>query len=304
MLLETIRHEVLQNPSDFVAACEADYNKKIDDIATVLAANRKTRPIVLLSGPSGSGKTTTAHRLAHRLASLGIKMHIVSMDNYFRTFTEEEQMLFRDHRLDLESPDRMDKNLLTKHMEAIMRGETVTLPHFNFTTNVAEFGEETLRLSPNEMIILEGIHALNPNVLGSTDRFTTRIYVSVRTRIEYVKQGIPTLLHPSMVRLARRMIRDRRERGRTFSDVVALYAGVENGEKLYIMPYKHRADLDIDTFIPYELCAYRDSLPSAMPNEQETYPWLCDLFDVLNSLPSLDTAILPSDALIREFVGK
>ena len=303
MLLEDICRRVKDDPRGFVAACEAEYAQKIDGIAGAVAAGACQCPIVLLSGPSGSGKTTTAHRIADRLSRMGLKMHIISMDNYFRTFSDGEQALFREHKLDLESPDRMDGDLMASQLEAMMRGEEIRLPRFDFTTNVSTFSDQTLRLGPGELVIFEGIHALNPNVLGSADSYTTRIYVSVRTRLEFNDQTRAPL-HPSMVRLARRMIRDRRERGRTFSDVVSLYAGVEKGENLYIMPYKHRADLDVDTFIPYELCAYKSSLPESMPKEQAIHGWLVDLFDALRALPTLDPAILPPHALIREFIGQ
>ena len=302
MRLEDISRQVEKDPHGFVAACEAEYDRKIDAIADAVASDASECPIVLLSGPSGSGKTTTAHRIAERLERRGLRMHIVSMDNYFRSFTDEEQALFRKHKLDLESPDRMNGELMASQLEAIMRGEEIRLPRFDFTTNISSLGDKTLRLGRGELVIFEGIHALNPDVLGSTDDYTTRIYVSVRTRLEFEDGRAP--LHPSMVRLARRMIRDRRERGRTFSDVVELYASVERGENLYIMPYKHRANHDVDTLIPYELCVYKNSLPPSMPDQQERHPWLGELFAAIGQLPALNPDILPPDTLIREFVGR
>lgn len=303
MLLEDICRKVNEDARAFVTACEAQFHTKIDALAHAVANDAGERPVVLLSGPSGSGKTTTSHMIAERLERMGLETHIISMDNYFRTFTEAETRLFERHELDLESPDRINNELLSSQIDAIMRGETVTVPRYDFTTNISHVGDETLRLHRGEIIIFEGIHALNPAVIESADDYTSRIYVSVRTRVEHGTEGGRSLLHPSKVRLARRMIRDRRERARTFSDVVSLYDSVERGENLYIMPYKHRADFDVDTFVPYELCVYKRFLPENMPAEQVAHPWLSELFDVLRALPALDPALVPENALIREFIG-
>ena len=303
MLLDSIRTKALSAPQAFVASGEAEFQNKIHALASAIASGAAERPVVLLSGPSGSGKTTTSHMIAARLEEMGMETHIVSMDNYFRTFTEEDTRLFRCHALDLESPDRVDNDLLSSQIEAIMKGETVTVPHYDFVTNVSMVGEQTLRLHDGEIIIFEGIHALNPHIIGSADEYTARVYVSVRTRVEHGEADHPSLLHPSKVRLARRMIRDRRERARTFSDVISLYDSVERGEDLYIMPYKYRADFDVDTFIPYELCVYKSFLPQNMPTEEAAHPWLSELFRVLEQLPPLDPALIPQNALIREFIG-
>jgi uridine kinase len=304
MLLEDIRHKVLTDPHAFIRAAEEDFRAKLDALAHAVANNGDERPVVLLSGPSGSGKTTTSHMMADRLEQMGYETHIISLDNYFRTFSAEETELFLRHELDLESPDRVNNELLSEQLEAIMRGETVELPRYDFTTNKSLMSGETIRLHHGEIIIFEGIHALNPAVIGSADDYTSRIYVSVRTRIEHGPDDARTLLHPSKVRLARRLIRDHRERGRTLADVVSIYDSVERGENLYIMPHKHRADFDVDTFVPYELCVYKNFLPESMPAEQQKHPWLTELFAVLRDLPAIDPTIVPASALIREFIGR
>ena len=301
MLLTDICQKASRDPLAFIEKSEAEFRDKIDALALSVSNGASDRPVVLLSGPSGSGKTTTSHMLAARLLQMGITTHIISMDNYFRTFTEEEQRLFRRHELDLESPERVDNDLLSTQIEAMMKGESVTLPHFDFTTNINSKSDVTLRRKSGEIMIFEGIHALNPSVIGGADDYTSRIYVSVRTRIEH-DDG--QLLHPSKIRLARRMLRDKRERARSFADVLWIYSAVERGEDLYIMPYKHRADLDVDTFIPYELCVYKNSLPRRMPEEEKQHPWLSELLDVLAQIPAIDPHPIPQNALIREFIGR
>ncbi len=304
MLLQDIRQKALSAPDAFIRTSEKEFQSKIDALASAVAKDGNERPVVLLSGPSGSGKTTTSHMIARRLEEMGMEMHIISMDNYFHTFTEEETELFRRHELDLESPDRVDGDLLSEQLDALMHGKTVHLPYYDFTTNTQHISDKTLRLHPGEIIIFEGIHALNPSVIGSADDYTSRIYVSVRTRIEHGEGESHSLLHPSKVRLARRLIRDSRERARTYADVISVYDSVERGENLYIMPYKHRADFDVDTFVPYEMCVYKSILPDSIPEEQIKHPWLTEMFDVLAALPTIDPRSVPDNALIREFIGK
>lgn len=304
MLLEEIRQKILTAPEQFVRECEADFASRIDTLANAVAKERDQRPVILLSGPSGSGKTTTAKLIEARLDSRGMETHMISLDNYFRTFTKEDLELFNRHELDLESPDRVDGDLLSQQIEDLMKGREVEIPRYDFTTNSRAKSGYTLRLRPGEILLFEGIHALNPSLLASSDDYTSRIYVSVRTRIEHGAEGERGLLHPSKVRLARRMIRDSRERGRSLSAVVQIYDSVERGENLYIMPHKHRADYDVDNFIPYEMCVYKNFLPTALPADEAAHPWLTEMFRVLSELPALDPSAVPADSLLREFVGR
>ncbi len=303
MLLEEIRRRASIDPQGFVNACETNFHERINTLADAVARDSDRCPVVLISGPSGSGKTTTAHMIADRLEGTGMEAHIISLDNYFRTFTAEEKELFLRHELDLESPDRMNGELLASQLDSLMRGQSVELPRYDFTKNQSYMSGETIKLHRGEVLIFEGIHALNPAVLGSSDDYTTRIYVSVRTRIDHPTENGRALLHPSKVRLARRMIRDRRERARSLSAVAELYGSVERGENLYIMPYKYRADFDVDTFVPYELCVYKNFLPASLPEDQEKHPWLTEMFDVLNALPVIHPDTVPRDSLMREFIG-
>jgi len=179
----------------------------------------------------------------------------------------------------------------------------VEIPRYDFVTNKSHMSGEILRLHKGEIIIFEGIHALNPSVIASADDYTSRLYVSVRTRIEYPAAGERFLLHPAKIRLARRLIRDKRERARSYADVISLYDSVERGENLYIMPYKYRADYDVDTFVPYEACVYKSLLPPAMPEEEAKNPWLTELFEVFEGIPAIDPTLVPKEALIREFIG-
>ena len=149
---------------------------------------------------------------------------------------------------------------------------------------------------------MEGIHALNPDVTGHSDEFTNRVYVSVRTRLE--DNG--ALLHPSKIRLMRRLIRDKLYRGRSISETMDFFRSVERGEDLYIMPYKHRASFDIDTFIAYEPMVYRDILLSDLERVSKTYgnyDHYADIELFLRALSPLEREAVPDNSLVREFIG-
>lgn len=288
------------DPQSFIAECEREYESKLDSAAADIALHAAERPIILISGPSGSGKTTSGHKLETRFDAMGFETHTISLDDYFHPVTDEERPLFEAHKLDLESPARVDSDLLNSQLRDLMSGKTVELPRFDFVTNTRKKSGRTLTLKKGEMIVLEGIHSLNPQVIENAESFSSGVYVSVRTRIEH---GEGLLLHPSKVRLARRMIRDSRTRNRAPSATVTLYGSVERGENLYIMPHKHRADYDINTFFPYELCVYKPHLPVSLPESEALHPWLTELFEVLSKLPEIPSSLVPDTSLLREFIS-
>ncbi len=288
--------------NDYVSACERIYNFRLAEAAEKIYMDSKTRPLVLLSGPSGSGKTTSALRIGKRLREKGLSVHIISMDNYFLPDGVGEMPLDDEGKIDLESPLRMDIPLFSEHLKKMFKGEPVELPKFNFVTQSRSWGE-TLCRRPDEIIILEGIHALNPEVTGDTDDFTTCIYVSVRTRIQGSED---TVLHPRTIRLMRRLCRDKLFRGRSASEVFGMLPSVTRGEDLYIMPHKHRAHFDIDTFLAYEPSVYRTMLLPELENASDLAKVSGDydaLLNTLRNLEPLDKCTVPSDSLVREFIG-
>lgn len=283
----------------FVRQAEADYARQLSDIADYIAAHRDTCPIVLISGPSGSGKTTTARMLEAELDRRGLETHTLSQDNYFRTNTPEETALRQAGMLDLESPARVDEVLLAQQLEDIIACKPVELPVFDFRTCVCSPSGVTFTRQPGEIVILEGIHVLNPAVVPLPESQTVRLYVSVRTRVENGEGG---LLHPKYVRLLRRMLRDVGGRGRPAAGTLDMFRSVEVGEQKYIMPYKHRSTFDIDTFCPYELNVYRAVLPDEVA-ALNSHPDMTDLMQVLTEALPLEPTVVPDTALIREFIG-
>lgn len=297
--VERINRALCEDAVAFVQAAEADYHRQLTAIADHIAAHRDTCPIVLLSGPSGSGKTTTARMLEAELDRRGLETHTLSQDNYFRTNTPEETALRRAGRLDLESPARVDEVLLAGQLEDIIACKPVELPRFDFHTCVCSPSGNTFTRKPGEIVILEGIHVLNPAVVPLPESQTTRLYVSVRTRVQTADGG---LLHPKYIRLLRRMLRDVGGRGRPAEGTLAMFHSVEEGEQKYIMPYKHRSTFDIDTFCPYELAVYRGVLPDEV-NALREHPEMAALSNLLTAILPLEPTLVPPTALIREFIG-
>lgn len=290
-----------QSPEMMISEGERHYTDRLREVADKIYESRRERPIVLISGPSGSGKTTSASRLARLLESRGCKAHTISMDNYFLPMRFNEAARDKDGKIDFESPQRLDIELFKDHLEKLFKCVEIEIPSFDFAEQERHEGM-TLRRGKDDIVILEGIHALNPLLTGGCDDFTVCVYVSVRTRIQSGEE----LLHPSKIRLMRRLMRDKLYRGRSLADTFEFFTSVERGENLYIMPYKHRADFDIDTFIDYEALVYRDLL---LPELEEASREYCnysaysDIEEFLRLLSPVDRKYVPEHSLIREFIG-
>lgn len=288
--------------ADAKAVLELDrreYFNQIERAAQLIAANAEQRPIVLLAGPSGSGKTTTALLLERALERMGLQTHTLQMDDYFCPLTPEEIALLKENRLDLEKPTRVDIPFFQEHLDRILSGEAIDLPRYDFKESRRVFEGRTLHRRHGELIIMEGIHALNPTVTGHSDT-TTRIYVSVRTRLT-AKDG--STLHPSKIRLARRLLRDRTGRGRKLTETISMRTKVDEGERKYILPNKDRAHYSIDSFFRAELGVYRPYLLEDLKPLVRDYPDLTDLVHILSELPDVPTELVPTDSLLREFIG-
>lgn len=302
--ISQLNKTIKNDAAAFIEKTNRDYTKKVGAVASSIADNIKERPLVLLSGPSGSGKTTTAYRIKDALGEIGINSHIVSMDNYFITNSKlDEKSVPRDEEgnIDLESPYRVDITLFQEQMKLMSEGQKVDIPVFDFVTQ-EHSSYIPLTRKKDEIIIIEGIHALNPEVTGSTGEKASCVYVSVRTRL---KTDNGDILHPSQVRLMRRLIRDRLFRGRSFDDIFAMFTSVQRGENLYIMPHKHRADYDVDTFIDYEASVYKSIIYDELKAYKETaFPDLRKMtLRYLKELEPISAELIPDNSLIKEFIG-
>ena len=275
------------------------YWSQIDEIARDIKEKSQTNPILLLSGPSGSGKTTTAHRIETFLETYGVETHTISLDSYFSTLPKEEIA-----KVDLESPERLDKDLLAEHIEKLLSCREIELPEFDFANTRQLKSGIKLKRKPNEIIVFEGIHALNPSAVPVLDG-ESKMYISVRTRVKYLGGKV---LHPRLIRLLRRMSRDMRFRGREPIDTLSFFQSVENGVEKYVSPYKIYADYSIDTFIEYEPLIYREEMLSKLTQivdkvSGEDKVTVETLIEFLSSYQGKDRALVSDKSLIREFIG-
>lgn len=287
---------------ELVERGERAYANQLLSAAERIFEEREQRPVVLISGPSGSGKTTSAKRVERLLEERGAQTHTISMDNYFLPMEETEKARDENGNIDFESPYRLDIPLFREHLEKLFRCEEIEIPMFDFANQQRKPGMP-LKRSEGDLVILEGIHALNPLVTGDSESYTNCIYVSVRTRLED-ENG--ELLHPSKIRLMRRLMRDKLFRGRSLAETFEFFKPVERGENLYIMPFKDRADFDIDTFISYEAMVYRDILIPELERTRETYGDYAQYADIekfLEKLAPVGRELVPEYSLIKEFIG-
>lgn len=297
-----INRKLKDDNYEFIRSCEAAYFSQIKNLADQILQYGDDKPIILLAGPSGSGKTTTALKLCEYFSEVGVRTYTISMDDYFLPTHESVNAIDDNGEIDFESPHRLDIDLLNEHMVRIANCKEVVLPDFKFKTQERLEGTK-LKRRKGDIVIFEGIHALNPEVTGMTDAISTGVYVSVRTRVQ-TKSG--ALLSPSQIRLMRRIIRDKFFRGRNVVDTLAMYDSVERGEDLYIMPYKRRAAYSIDTFIPYELSVYKSYLEQDLINASENYADFSKFSlmpKALGELLDVDIDAVPDKSLVREFIG-
>lgn len=295
-----INKRIKSNPKEFIRECCKNYDIKCKKLAEKIAENVDEHPIILLSGPSGSGKTTTAYKIEGYLKRKGLVTHTISMDNYFLP-KDQINIFDENNKIDYESPYRIDIPLLQDHMMRLANYEEVDVPIFDFPSQ-DRAGSKKLRLKKGELALFEGIHALNPEVTGHED-FSTGLYISVRTRIE-LSDG--KLVHPELIRLMRRIIRDRNFRNRAPAETLDMFDSVQRGEDLYIMPYKNRAQFQIDSFQPFEPALYRDLIVDDIKELSEIYPdfeRFAPISQLLCELVSLSLNDLPTDSLPREFIG-
>lgn len=297
-----LKNAVNKNPDKLIMDSEKNYHEQLSALSGDIYKNKDERPIVLISGPSGSGKTSTANVLSNILLNeYSCKSSVVSLDNYFRNNDSPDMPLDENGNIDLESPYCTDLELLQEHIRLLNECKEFNMPIFSFKKQARD-GYIPFKREPGSVVIMEGIHALNPIVTGENS-FAVCIYVSVRTRL---KADSGKLLHPRAIRLMRRLCRDNLFRGRDFGAIFHYFESVSKGEDKFILPFKHRADHQIDTFMAYEAPTYRGYLYDKLKAQTDKFLGN-DLFEKLMSFfelfPSMPKDHIPENSLIREFIG-
>lgn len=291
-------NQAMTASEDAMAQADQAFLEELEKVADAIRKTAVERPVILLAGPSGSGKTTTAFLLERFLDNWGTETHTISMDNFFSTMTPEQQEMAAKGKLDLESPARVDIPYLNQQLQSIIACKPTWMPRYHFPTTTRIDQDWQLTRKPGELLLLEGIHALNPEVITIPEEMTVRLYVSVRTRVTNGE----TVLHPSRLRLMRRMLRDKRFRQRSVAETLSMFEHVQAGAHKYIAPYKKRATFSIDTFLPYELGIYKTLLDGELEAEMQ-HPMLLELRQMWDDVVPLTLEHLPADSLVREFAG-
>ncbi|MDR2525504.1 MAG: hypothetical protein LBC83_04865 [Oscillospiraceae bacterium] len=299
--LEYINTMASENPLGMIEKAEQRYRNIIGGVAArVLRAHG--RKLILLAGPSASGKTTTAQKIADALGKAGVETHRVSLDDFY--LPEGEMPLLPDGSRDLEGVNALDLSLLQGCLQSLMQTGRGLLPTFDFAAGKRGESRE-LQLDAEDMLVVEGLHALHPRLLDMLDggalcgEQTTKVYISVASRIYNMKQEI--ILNKRSLRLARRILRDSQFRKSSAEETIEMWPAVARGEEQWLTPYKPNADVLINSIHIYEPCVFREYLLPLLnvcgSSPAKRLAWALEQF-----LP-LPAASVPPDSLLREFLG-
>ena len=292
-----------QKSFEMIKLSEALHEKKVAQIADQIAHREGGIPkFVLISGPSSSGKTTFSKRLTIQLMVNGIRPVVISMDNYF--VNREDTPRDENGQWDFEHLETLDLPLFRQHVQYLLDGKTISLPFYNFETGMREYRGETLRLEEDTVVILEGLHALNPALIPDIPRSATfKIYVSALTTVNLDSHNwIPTV----DVRLIRRIVRDYRYRGYSARETIARLDSVERGANRWIAPFQEEADVMFNSSLLFELAALKrhaEPILDEVPKYCDEYTTAHRLKKYLSYFESIPENEIPPTSFLREFVG-
>ena len=297
-LNDAIRYKRIR---EVVLLSEALHEQKIAEIAAEISKHPKQPRIVLIAGPSSSGKTTFSRRLSIQLMANGLYPFPVEMDNFF--FSRDDTPRDENGELDFESIDALNRELLSEKLQEMISGKKTQLPRFNFHTGKPEAGD-IVQVRPDQVIVLEGIHGLNPKLLTnlSSDK-TFRIYVSDLAQLNLDSHN---RISTTDTRLIRRIVRDFRERGYSAQDTISRWESVRRGEKRHIFPYQDQADEMFNSALGYELSALKPFAVPILRQVPHGTPEFIEakrLLTLLEWFLPLDTDPIPDNSILREFVG-
>lgn len=293
---------VSSEPGELINLSESIQDYRLQSIASQIKDKEDKIKIILLSGPSSSGKTTSAKKLSMYLKTMGLNPVPLSLDDYF--LNRDETPLNENGKPDFESLRAIDVKLFNNQIEKLLKGVKVTIPRFDFIVG-KKFYEKTIQMKENDVLIIEGLHALSDELLKDIPRSKKfKIYISP---LVYLNIDDDNRINLTDIRLLRRMVRDNRTRGYSSSQTLSTWSEVRNGEEKYVFPYQDSADVIFNTFLAYELPVMKVyALPllykvSVDDPEYMTALRLIRLLEFILPLPSDD---IPSLSIIREFIGK
>ena len=286
---------------ELILTQEALMEDEIGDLAgeIVRSGNKK---FIMIAGPSSSGKTTFSNRLSMQLSAKGVRPHPIALDDYY--VDRDRCPKDENGEYDFECLEAIDVAKFNEDMCALMRGEEVSMPSFNFKTGKREYRGNTLKLSDRDVLVIEGIHGLNHKLSASLpDESKFRIYISALTQLNIDEHNpLPT----TDGRLLRRIVRDARTRNTTARETIAMWDSVRRGEEKYIFPYQDGADVMFNSALVYELAVlkiYAEPLLFQIPKDCKEYTEAKRLLKFLDYFLPMPTEAIGKNSLMREFIG-
>lgn len=300
--LEYINDLAKNDPAELVRRSEERFDNILNDTVSRIA-NDGGREIVMLAGPSASGKTTTANKIAQKCTARGMQTYVVSLDDFY--LDREKIPLDESGKPDFETVYALDLPKLTETMRLLLSGAQTELPIFDFTTGKRSEEVRTVTLGARDVIVVEGLHALNPLITDSLpQKNLLKIYISVSSRI-YNERG-KIILNKRNLRFLRRMTRDYLFRASTVENTYDLWENVRKGEDKYLFPYRDRADIKINSVHLSAPCVFRDTCLQMLKSADLSGKQKKDADELavaLRLFVPISASFVPKDSLLREFIG-
>ena len=284
-----------------IKVTETDFNNKIHDLVDDII--KKKARYILLAGPSSTGKTTTTKKIALQLRSRGKEVLMLSADDYFKE--REESPKDENGNYDFESLEAMDLKLLNKQLKDLIAGKKVDIPEFNFVTGKKEFDGESIKLSEDSIILIEGLHCINDAMTPDLDpKLKYKVYLSPFIPLNLDRHNY---ISTTDLRLLRRIVRDNRDRATDVGGTISYWNKVRCGEEKYIFPYINNVDKIIDTSLVYEigvLKVFAEPLLYSVKSTSSSYNEARRLINSLRCFFPIPSEYVPDDSILREFIGK
>lgn len=290
---------------ELINLSEARQERKYAEVADQILWNKNRCRIVMMSGPSSSGKTSSALRIAQQARVIGLNPKVIELDNYF--VNRDRTPIDENGEKDYECLQAMDVEFLNDQLLALLGGEEIEVPKFNFVKGEREFSGGKLRLEDNDVLFMEGIHALNPELTPAIPQESIfKVYISA---LSALPGGNKDHCSTTDKRLLRRIVRDNRTRGITPEENILRWPSVRRGEVKYIFPYEINADVVFNSTTPYDLPLlkyYAEPLLYGVTEASPAYPTAQNLINFLSIVEPLkpsDIAVIPPTSIMREFIG-